>query len=112
MFALCGITIFAATSLILLQAVIKTGSYIDIGSGHPVKGNNTYFLYQRGWTGILIDPILLNSELSKKHRLKDLFLNRIVSNLEGSLMFWEFLSYGLSTTNVTRATFLLGQTNP
>lgn len=87
----------------------KTGSYIDIGSGHPIKGNNTYFLYQRGWTGILIDPILYNSKLSKKHRPKDAFLQSIVSNKTGNEQFWEFRNYGLSTSDSVRASSLLKQ---
>jgi len=87
----------------------RVGTYIDIGSGHPVKGNNTYFLYQRGWTGILIDPIETNVELTKKHRPKDEVLQRIVSNSIDSLEFWEFYNYGISTTNSNRASLLLGQ---
>ena len=87
----------------------KFGSYIDIGSGHPIKGNNTYFLYQRGWTGILIDPIAVNIELTRKHRPKDTSLQRIVANSIGSLDFWEFYNYGLSTTNSNRANLLLDQ---
>ena len=87
----------------------KFGSYIDIGSGHPVKGNNTYFLYQRGWTGILIDPIAINVELTKKHRPKDYILQSVVSNSINSLDFWEFYNYGISTTNSNRANLLLDQ---
>ena len=87
----------------------KVGSYIDIGSGHPVKGNNTYFLYQRGWTGILIDPIAVNVELTKKYRPKDEILQRIVSNSIDSLDFWEFYNYRISTTNSNRAKLLLDQ---
>jgi hypothetical protein len=90
----------------------KTGSYIDIGSGHPIKGNNTYFLYQRGWTGILIDPILNNSKLSKKYRPRDTFLQNIVSNKQGSEQFWEFKNYGLSTSDSERARLLLNQGEP
>ena len=33
----------------------KTGVYIDIGCNHPIKYNNTYLLYKRGWNGINID---------------------------------------------------------
>jgi hypothetical protein len=87
----------------------KTGSYIDIGSGHPIKGNNTYFLYQRGWTGILIDPILYNSKLSQKYRPKDAFLQNLVSNKTGNEQFWEFRNYGLSTSDPVRAISLLKQ---
>ena len=37
---------------------LKTGFYIDVGSSHPINGNNTYLFYLNGWNGICIDPIL------------------------------------------------------
>lgn len=87
----------------------KIGSYIDIGSGHPIIGNNTFFLYQRGWTGVLVDPIRLNSELSKKHRSRDIFLQNVVSNSNTNLDFWEFSKYGISTIDENRAKLLVRQ---
>lgn len=33
----------------------KKGTYIDIGCYHPIKGNNTYKLYKKGWSGVNID---------------------------------------------------------
>jgi hypothetical protein len=35
-------------------------SYVNIGSGEPIIKNNTFKLCQRGWNGILIDPLLNN----------------------------------------------------
>ena len=34
---------------------IKKGIYLDVGCNHPIKYNNTYLLYKRGWNGINID---------------------------------------------------------
>jgi FkbM family methyltransferase len=31
------------------------GFYVDIGCHGPRRGNNTYWLYKRGWKGILVD---------------------------------------------------------
>ena len=36
---------------------IKKGVYIDVGCNHPIKFNNTYLLYKRGWSGINIDGL-------------------------------------------------------
>ena len=33
----------------------KKGIYIDVGCNHPIKYNNTYLLYKKGWRGINID---------------------------------------------------------
>jgi len=34
---------------------LNNGIYIDVGCNHPIKFNNTYLLYKRGWKGINID---------------------------------------------------------
>jgi len=34
---------------------LKKGIYLDIGCNHPIKANNTYLLYKKGWSGINID---------------------------------------------------------
>lgn len=33
----------------------KKGIFIDVGCNHPIKYNNTYLLYRKGWSGINID---------------------------------------------------------
>lgn len=32
------------------------GTYIDIGACHPIEYNNTYYFYQKGWSGVCIEP--------------------------------------------------------
>lgn len=77
----------------------QSGSYIDIGSGRPVKGSNTFRFYRRGWRGILIDPLTQNKRLSRIIRPRDIFIPGVVSNSgESFLEFYEFLPYGNSTT--------------
>lgn len=78
----------------------EVGSYIDVGSGLPCFGSNTYRLYKRGWRGILIDPVPRNIRLSKIFRPKDISLNFGVGKEEGILDFYHFDPYELSTFNV------------
>ncbi len=33
-----------------------TGFYVDVGAHHPYRFSNTWMFYQRGWSGINIDP--------------------------------------------------------
>jgi FkbM family methyltransferase len=40
--------------LIRRRPVVDT-TYVDVGANHPVRDSNTYRLYLRGWTGVLID---------------------------------------------------------
>jgi len=61
---------------------IKNGIYLDVGCNHPIKYNNTYLLYKRGWSGINID--LDNSSIKEfnKFRKKDYNIVAVVSNKE------------------------------
>ena len=77
----------------------RKGFYLDIGAGRPIKGSNTFSLYLRGWTGICIDPIAVNSRLHKAFRSKDEILNILVGSEESSIDFWEFEPYEYSTAD-------------
>ena len=75
------------------------GFYLDIGSGDPVRGSNTYFLYKRGWKGILIDPLTRNIFSSKVIRRKDKIIQGLVGANNKSYPFFEMYPYEYSTTN-------------
>lgn len=47
------------------------GTYVDIGAGHPVSNSNTWALYQRGVTGLLIEPLPEMCRLLREKRPKD-----------------------------------------
>lgn len=74
-------------------------SYLDIGSGHPVAGSNTYFLYKSGYAGTLIDPLKTNAVLTNRLRPLDRFIHSGVSSESGLLRFFEFDPYQFSTFN-------------
>ena len=61
----------------------SSGFYVDVGCNHPIKNNNTYLLYKRGWHGINIDVDLKNIETFNYARPKDYNVNIGVSNKEG-----------------------------
>ena len=75
------------------------GFYLDIGSGDPIRGSNTYFLYKQGWTGILIDPISRNIRASKILRKKDRIIKGLVGTENRSYLFFEMYPSEYSTTN-------------
>lgn len=77
-------------------AAVK-GSYVDIGSGHPCWGSNTYLLYKRGWTGLLVDPIKTNIKMSKYLRGRDISICAGVGNQGSELLFFELEPYEFST---------------
>ena len=53
----------------------KKGNYLDLGCFHPIRDNNTYQLYKKGWRGINIDLNSLSIELFNYFRPKDINLN-------------------------------------
>ena len=61
---------------------INNGIYIDVGCNHPIKYNNTYILYKKGWRGINIDSDKDSIKLFNQHRKKDHNVNAIISNNE------------------------------
>lgn len=79
------------------------GSYVDIGAGLPIRGSNTYFLYKRGWRGIVVDPISINIKLSRLFRPFDSRLQICVGIKNGVIDFFEFIPYGYSTIDASVA---------
>ena len=61
---------------------IKNGIYIDVGCNHPIKYNNTYLLYKRGWSGINIDLDASSIKLFDEYRKGDHNIGALVSNEE------------------------------
>ena len=78
-----------------------TGIYLDIGSGNPVHLSNTYGLYRRGWTGTLIDPLWVNTALSRVLRPRDKVIRAVASSDSGTVDFYEFDPSVYSTVEPT-----------
>lgn len=83
----------------LLQSLLsrELGSYVDIGSGLPYWGSNTYKLYRMGWRGILVDPLPKNIVLSKILRRRDISICSAVGNTNKRVDVYEFKPYEYST---------------
>lgn len=80
----------------------KSGLYVDIGSGRPIKGSNTFALYKRGWRGLLVDPIPMNKTLSRLFRPRDEFFLGLIGRNQ-SHNFFLFEPYAYSTIDSRRA---------
>ena len=66
------------------------GFYVDIGCQHPISNNNTYLLFNKGWSGINIDLDKKNIELFKISRPLDLNLNYAISNEVGEAKLYYY----------------------
>jgi FkbM family methyltransferase len=51
------------------------GTYLDIGAGHPVSYSNTFYFYERGWSGICVEPNPDHHALYAIYRPRDKALN-------------------------------------
>ena len=44
------------------------GFFVEVGANHPTKFSQTWFLEQRGWRGLLLEPLAAKCELLRQHR--------------------------------------------
>jgi len=77
----------------------KLGTYIDIGAGRPIEGSNTYALYKRGYSGVLVEPISINQNLAKIFRVRDKRIAALCGATSAELDFYEMYPYEYSTTS-------------
>jgi FkbM family methyltransferase len=85
--------------LALAFAGQTTGTYVDIGAGHPIADNVSFWFYERGWAGIVVEPLLQLSALYPLLRPRDTTVCGLVGRENGESDFHvvERL-HGLSTT--------------
>ena len=85
--------------LSLAFAGLTTGTYIDVGAGHPIADNLSFWFYERGWQGIVVEPQPELLALYQRLRPRDLAIGGLVGRHCGEIDFHvvERL-HGLSTT--------------
>ncbi|NBV23595.1 MAG: FkbM family methyltransferase [Proteobacteria bacterium] len=76
----------------------RPGFYVDVGCFHPVKNNNTYKLYRRGWRGLNLDIDELKIAAFRLRRPRDVNLVRCVSEHEGMIRVFSPGIYSLNQT--------------
>jgi FkbM family methyltransferase len=86
------------------------GGYIDIGAGHPIIGNNTYYFYKKGWRGVTVEPIKFHNSLHKIMRKGDIRIMKLVSENTIKTKFYEFnpTQYSTSSTEQYREMVIKG----
>ena len=78
----------------------EKGFYIDVGANDPDIDNVTRVFYERGWSGINIEPLVANMKALRKKRTRDINLEIAVGEKEGSITFYEVGKWhGYSTTD-------------
>lgn len=85
-------------SWLMQKDLFEPNTYIDIGSFHPVKESNTYFLYKHGWYGTLVDPNSYMNVLVHELRPNDILYNCAVDIESGTKDFFMFGNNDSSNT--------------
>jgi len=76
-----------------------TGTYIDIGAGHPVADNVSFWFYERGWRGIVVEPQPDLAALYPRLRPRDTVVSALVGRETGESDFYLVdRLHGLSST--------------
>ena len=76
-----------------------TGTYIDVGAGHPIADNVSFWFYERGWQGIVVEPQPELAALYQRLRPRDLAIRDLVGRYCGEIDFHVIERlHGLSTT--------------
>lgn len=77
--------------LILLSLLhgVKQGFYVDIGANYPVIDSVTKLFYDRGWSGINIEPIPELHKQLTEDRPRDINLNIGIGSTAGELKFYQ-----------------------
>jgi len=82
---------------------IEAGHYVDVGAGHPEELSVTKLLYDRGWSGINIEPIAYLAEALRNERPRDVTLQVALAATAGEVTFRQYTGWGLSTLNAEMA---------
>lgn len=90
--------VFKRLSWIMQQNLFEQNTYIDIGSFHPVRESNTYFLYKLGWYGTLVDPNSYMNALVHELRPNDILYNCAADISSGTKDFFMFGNSDSSNT--------------
>jgi FkbM family methyltransferase len=80
------------------------GTYIDVGAGHPIADNVSFFFYERGWQGVAVEPQRKLVDLYARLRPRDAAVAAVIGTRSGEADFHVFEAFhGLSTTDMKHA---------
>jgi FkbM family methyltransferase len=82
----------------------RDGFYIDVGAGHPIADNVSFWFYERGWRGICVEPQPDLVEAYRHIRPRDTVYAGLVGRQSGDIDFHMVNRlHGFSTTVETHA---------
>jgi FkbM family methyltransferase len=83
---------------------VDHGRYIEVGANDPCDDSVSMAFYERGWTGITIEPDPQFAALLREHRPGDVVVEAAITTVEGDTVTLHVVDgTGLSTLDGTRA---------
>ena len=82
---------------------VGVGTYIDIGAAWPTADSVTALFYERGWTGVNVDPNPHMYDGLVQHRPLDINVRAAVADRAGAMEFSVVGATGLSTLDGSAA---------
>ncbi len=76
---------------------VNEGFYIDIGANDPLIDSVTKLFYEKGWSGINVEPMTSYYEKLCLDRPRDVNLNVAIGEEQSTQVLYEFPDTGLST---------------
>jgi len=70
------------------------GKYIDIGAGYPIEISNTFMLYEKGWSGLCIEPCKLYHPGWPVNRPRDIYITDLILDKSGPIRMSETVAEG------------------
>jgi FkbM family methyltransferase len=97
--------LYIAEALSQRPAKTRNDRYLDIGAWHPVTFSNTRALYEKGWSGVMIEPSPLPMEKLLREYGNDprIVLINAAVGLDPSLTLLHVTEDALSTTSAGHA---------
>lgn len=91
---------------------VEHGFYIDVGAHDPVVDSVTKAFYERGWSGINLEPVSSHFERLLMDRPRDTNLNIAASDADEVMHLYEIPDSGLSTLDreIAKSHGVAGQT--
>ena len=77
----------------------QTGTYVDVGGGHPVADNVSFWFYLKGWRGLIVEPQETLASIYAHVRPRDHTVSCLAGRSEGEAEFHIVDKlHGFSTT--------------
>lgn len=81
-----------------------SGTYVDVGGGHPVADNVSFYFYLMGWRGLIVEPQQGLADIYAHVRPRDRTVTTLAGAVDGQIDFHIVDKlHGFSTTVETNA---------